>query len=282
MTSDPGRLIVIYLIFGSEHRDSGLAILQNVAARLFPRRETVFLAVDNKLAENYDREFQEPLRYRLIGGDNSTHEFSGWDHGYAFAGDAYDLTSDDVILFANDTFHRRVGRTYLDELTPELIAGIDPTTSTIGYCEDFPRDVRLMDITYRSWIRSNIFFHGKSVADRLVRLAFPLQGDEIFSDDPGTFWSDTTQISENWKAYISSWMFGISDPKYPEYNLHWHAAELPTARNVEFFRTKARCILSEHYMAARLKDWQVPIVNFNKLELKPDRHTAPYYEQQPE
>ncbi len=282
MTQESGRIVIIYLIYGDQYLDSGLTNLKLVAERMFPEREKVTLVVDNVIRQSESYSIDHQLTNRVIGGDNRTHEFSGWDHGYKVACEEYALRDEDIILFANDTFHRRVGLSYLNELTPELLRGHSMTGSTVGYCEDFPRDVRLMGIKYRSWIRSNIFFHPKPIADRLVPLAFPLPPDEIFSGTTEPFWSDTDQISDNWKAYISSWMFGTEDSNYPEYRLHWHAAAQPNAKNLSFFQTKARCILSEHYMAARLFDWGIPIIDFNMLERKPDRHVAPYYQQQPE
>jgi hypothetical protein len=280
MSGQHRRLLVIYLIFGRVHLDSGLAVLKTIADRMFQDREALALVVDNAVTTDI-----EPLGGvfpgEITGGDNRLHEFSGWDHGYGIARERYRLTDDDVILFANDTFHRHVGRSYLDELTPELLSRRDDPIGAIGYVEDFPRPVHLLGIDYRWWMRSNIFFFSKPVADRLRPLAFPLAPEEIFSEDIRTFWRDTDKISKNWRAYISSWVFGIEDPDYPEYRLHWHSARLPDVESWEYFKIKVRCILSEHYMAARVFQWNIPVIDFNMLECKPDRHTAPYYKQQP-
>jgi hypothetical protein len=59
----------------------------------------------------------------------------------------------------------------------------------------------------------------------------------------------------------------------------WHKAEPLTAANKAFFRIKALCILSEHYMGARLANWRVPIIDFNLLERTSDRHIGNYQRQ---
>jgi hypothetical protein len=280
MTSKANRIYINFLVHGSEQLESGLSHIETILDKMFPGVPRTWLVVDNSVNQSMVQQIN-PDRW-LISGDNSLWEFSGWDHGYKFIRDQFCLVTGDVIIYANDTFHRRAyslgGISHLDEFNADILRGHDLTQEVIGYLDDFPRSVTLIDIKYDSWLRSNIFMIPADIAERLYPLVFPLSPDEIFSGNMQKFWGETSKISENWKAYISSWLFGTKNPAYPEYRLHWHKVQQVNSDNWEFFKIKARCILSEHYLTARLHDWGVPIIDTNRFEKKIDRHIAPYYE----
>jgi hypothetical protein len=84
-------------------------------------------------------------------------------------------------------------------------------------------------------------------------------------------------MSDNWKAYISSWLFGAEDARFPEYRLKWIRSEKLSPDNRRYFQSKAISILSEHYLTARLLKSKVRIFDFNIYPKTPDRHTSPYY-----
>ncbi|MCC8401219.1 hypothetical protein LJ655_04795 [Paraburkholderia sp. MMS20-SJTN17] len=272
------RVIALFLVYGRTYADEGLSHIRKMVERMLPNAKLQIIIIDNKIDqpfENMDGPIWE------VAGDNTLGEFTGWDHGYQFAKRVLDLNADDLILFANDTFFRRNyrdgGVSYMDFFERSIVEGHDLTRECIGYLDDFPRSVELMGIRYTSWIRSNIFFLPFNVCENLGKLTFPLPEEEIFASDYHTFWGDTRKISDNWKAYISSWLFGYVDPKFPEYQLHWHSARKPDAENFAFFKRKARAILSEHYLTARLHAAGIPIIDTNLFPRLSDRHTAPYY-----
>ncbi|WP_233800165.1 hypothetical protein [Paraburkholderia sp. HP33-1] len=272
------RVIALFLVYGRTYADEGISHIRKMVERMLPNAKLQIIIIDNKIDqpfENMDRPIWE------VAGDNTLGEFTGWDHGYQFAKRVLDLNADDLILFANDTFFRRNyrdgGVSYMDFFDRSIVEGHDLTKECIGYLDDFPRSVELMGIRYTSWIRSNVFFLPYNVCENLGKLTFPLPEEEIFASDYRTFWGGTGKISDNWKAYISSWLFGYSDSKFPEYQLHWHSARKPDAENFAFFKRKARAILSEHYLTARLHAAGIPIIDTNLFPRLSDRHTAPYY-----
>ena len=272
------RVIALFLIYGRAHMDEGIAQIRKIIGQMLPEAKLHIIVTNNKFSQPYEDASGEIFE---ISGNNFLGEFTGWERGYEYAKRALNLNSDDLILFANDTFFRRQyregGLGYIDFFDRCLVEGHDLTKECIGYLDDFPRTVELMGIRYTSWIRSNLFFIPFDVCERLGKLAFPLSEQDIFSLDPRVFWSDTDKISVNWKAYISSWLFGEADPAFPEYQLHWHSAKPVNEENFAFFRRKARAILSEHYLTARLHAMNCPIIDSNLFARQPDRHTAPYY-----
>jgi hypothetical protein len=274
----PDRIAIIYLVYDNRDIEGSLNLLRATTARLYGDCATSTVIVDNaSVASSGLRAWTNGDL--VVAGDNRLHEFSGWERGYEVACDAFDLTDRDLVLFANDTFDRLAHRGYLDTLDRKLVENRDVCSSSVGFCDDFPGDARLLDLTYRWWFRSNIFIHPKATVDRLLPLSFPAREKDLFSSDPGEFWNDSDLISENWKAYVSCWLFGAYDRRFPEYQLVWHKAEPLTAANTAFFRVKAFCILSEHYMGARLANWRVPIIDFNLLEQTSDRHLGNYERQ---
>jgi len=271
----PDRIVIIFLVYANRDVGRNVSLLRSIIERMFGYCSASAVIVDNaSSACNACRSWTDGDLF--VSGDNRLHEFSGWERGYSIANDEFKLKDDDLILFANDTFVRQAHLGYLDALDRKLIQNRDVAISSIGYCDDLPRKARLLDLVHRWWFRSNIFIHPKATVDRLLPLRFPLDGKELFSDDPRTLWNDSNLISENWKAYISCWLFGAYDRRFPEYKLVWHKAEPLTAANRSAFQIKALCILSEHYMGARLANWRIPIIDFNLHERTVDRHLGNY------
>ena len=270
-------IIVLYLVYGEEHASEGLEVLNKIAKRMFPGSSIRVVIIDNALPADYQKEKSGNI---VIGGENSMFEFSGWDRGVRYMLKNMGAGDSTLVFFANDTFHRRAykdGGDFLDVFDRAIVENRDFMNSAIGYLDDFPKNVVLNGIVYNSWIRSNIFILPANLVKKLYPLSYHIDPSEIFSSNADEFWSDTDLISDNWKAYISSWLFGKSNDAYPEYSLHWIKAEPYNAENREFFKKKALCILSEHYLTARLFDWGVPIIDTNIYGKKPDRHIAPYY-----
>ena len=277
LLSAPDKIIIIFLVYGDKYLASGMEQLTVIVSRMFPDSKVELVVVDNALNSSYCHNENGVM---IIGGDNALWEFSGWDRGVDYVKKNFLLSSKTMMLFANDTFHRRAykdSENFLDVFDMPILTGRNVLESAIGYLDDFPRDVSLCGIKYRSWIRSNIFFLPTSVVDKVYPISKTIDPLLVFSNDYKKFWTDTELISNNWKAYIASWLFGIENPEYPEYCLHWLKAAPVTPENHEFFKKKALCIIAEHYLAARLFDMEVPIIDTNIFEKKNDRHTSAYY-----
>lgn len=274
------EIFVLYLVYNAVELEKDSFCMKSIAARMFPEAKINFIIVDNALDSGYVD--KKSATCFLIGGDNRCSEFSGWDHGVSFIKQQFNLSDSTVVMFANDTIMTRSytsGPSYLDVFDAPILAGRDVTQSAIGYVDDFPRLVKLNGIKYNSWIRSNIFCLPLSIVNVVSPLTVSFSMEQVFSSDINQFWSSSELISDNWKAYISSWLFGIESSAFPEYKLHWLKAGQLNEDNWEFFKKKALCILSEHYLSARLYKLEIPIINTNIFEKKNDRHIFPYYQQ---
>lgn len=280
------RIIILFLAYGDSHILSGLRKVSLIANSMFPDSEIHVVLIQNNLncflaRENYCM-FNNFKSFNCIYGDNTLFEFSGWDHGFNYVKDKFNPSSHDLILYVNDTFHRRNykdgGSSFLEFFNADIIEGLEDQEFALGYLDDFPRPVKLFNIEYSSWIRSNIFILSYSIAKRIHPLQFPLSKNLIFNDQ-GVFFKDTELISANWRAYISSWLFAEKSDLYPEYSLNWIKSQPLSDGNRIFFQKKALAILSEHYLSARLHAQQIIIIDANKFLKRVDRHTTPYYEE---
>ncbi len=272
------RTFILYLSYGLNLSDSGLKRIDEISSNLIESSEKIYILIDNKRS-NYYSKLDD--RTHLISGDNTTLEFSGWDVGYKFIDDNFNLNVNDIIIFANDTFDKRNysdgGREYLKYFDKKYLEKIIFSNLAIGYMDDFPKTVNLMGIEYKSWIRSNIFVISYDLAKKIYPLSFPIARDYIFGTVQERFFKPNMYISENWMAYISSWLFGHEDPNYPEYRLRWLKFEVLSEENRSFFQKKCLAILSEHYLSARLHYLGANIINLNKFPLRVKRHIEPYY-----
>lgn len=276
ISTEPDKIIILYLVYGKESLQDGLSILERIAYRMFPHSIIESLVVDNSIQQCH----YKVGNTTYISGNNKLREFSGWDHGLLHILNYFEFSDTTQILFSNDTFYQRNyrdGPNFLDVFDRPILQDRDLTNSAIGYLDDFPREVTLNGVNYSCWIRSNIFYLPLKVADKLYPLTAPFSDDMIFSTDPEVFWSDTSLLSHNWKAYISSWLLGAESDQYPEYKLHWINARPATSSNFEYLKVKARCILSEHYLSSRLFEMGLNIIDTNIFEKRRDRHTSNYY-----
>ncbi|MEP2944634.1 MAG: hypothetical protein ABJN11_10470 [Lentilitoribacter sp.] len=277
--SSIGKIYINYLVFGHENSREGHELLLKICNRMFPMTEVITVEVDNSRSQFCA---QENNNYHRISGNNTCFEFSGWDAGFKYIKQTFDFQCNDLIVYANDTLHRRSyangGNKFLDIFDFPIVEGKDLSEVAIGFLDDFPKDVTLMGMTQHQWIRSNIFMISSDVATQLHPLVFPLEKEYVFGGEGEKFFRDIPEISENWRAYISSWLFAENDPNFPEYNLNWLKSEKLTEQNRSFFQTKATTILSEHYLTARLFKWNIEIIDTNHFLLNSDRHVAPYYE----
>lgn len=272
------RIFILYLVFRRNKLDPGLKIIDSICQDLYPNSSITPIIIENACEKN---EIIERGEAYVISGNNSLSEISGWDAGYNFLVKNFSLEDDDVIFYANDTFYKRNysdgGSSYLNFFSSRHLKNVNTSNIAIGYLDDFPKPVTLMGIKYSTWIRSNIFILSNNLSKKLHPFVFPLSKTYLFGGEGEPFFAKIKEISPNWQAYISSWLFGIEDPAYPEYRLKWLNNTPLTEKNRLSMQTKAQAILSEHYLTARLHSMKINIVDTNFFAKRDDRHITPYY-----
>lgn len=275
------KVYILYLVYKDKNEKKGTAILSEICKKLFPVSKQIIITIDNSIENSNVFKDESGVR---ISGNNTAFEFSGWDAGYDYLINNFIVRSEDFILYANDTFHQRSyadgGLSYLEFFDAKFydFQSADMRNVAIGYLDDFPKKVFLMNIHYVQWIRSNIFILSSEVSKKLHPLTFPIKKEQLFGASGEPFFKETQYMSKNWRGYISSWLFGSQDVKYPEYNLTWIKFAALNELNRDFFKIKCIAILSEHYLSARLQSLGVQIFNTNLFPKRENRHQTNYYQ----
>jgi hypothetical protein len=273
------KVFVVGLCFGQEHVTGMLTVAEQFCERNFAGHELVHVVVDNKIQDG--DAYCAPFGI-CIPGDNTCFEFSGWQKGLDFIRGMHSPSPSDICVLLNDTVHRRNyatgGNRFFDDFVIRNESSSWPLRWAAGYLDDFPAPTTVNGLEFSTWIRSNFVVFNWACLDLITPLVFPRTENDLFVDNVSEgFWRDGAPLSENWKAYISSWMFGAEDPRFPEYRLKWIRAQKLSEDNRDDFRKKAICILSEHYLTARLQKNGVEIFDFNIYPKLANRHLTPYY-----
>jgi hypothetical protein len=252
------RIFAVYLQLGDQHQAAGLGELRRQVKRLFPRSPASFLVIDNALPAAAVPMVDGDVT--LLAGDNSNREFSGWDRGLAWLRAHREVATTDIILLANDTFHRSYGIEYLQLFRPAAVGWALRRDALVGYMDAFPEPVQAFGRELRSWVRTSFVV---TTAGTLYAL-LPLQlGDvdaQVFSSTPGQFFGPDAPLSDRYQAYLHTWLFGerVGTDGFEE---RWHSQAQLTEANSESMRQKARCIFAEHQLSARARDLGVPVVD---------------------
>jgi hypothetical protein len=218
------KVYILYLVYGEELHNKGITVLCEICSKLFPAKEQIKITIDNSIESNF---ISINKSFIKISGNNTAFEFSGWDAGYNFLITNFKVDDDDFILYANDTFYKRSyadgGSSYIDFFDAKFydFENWDMRESAIGYLDDFPKKVSLMNINYSYWIRSNLFVLSSKVSKKLHPLTYPTKKEYLFGGYGEPFFRPNDQISKNWMAYICVWLFGDQNMQYPEYKLNW-------------------------------------------------------------
>ena len=272
------RIFVVGLCFGRAHCDDMIKVAQDFCVRNFQSKHTIEVIVDNKLD---DGSIEVSGGKYVIAGDNSCNEFSGWEKGLRYIIQNFSPQPYDVCIMINDTIYRRNygegGERYFDDFKIELGPEGWPEQWAAGYLDDFPAPAIINGIEFGTWIRSSFVVFSWSCLSVITPLVFPVTEDILFAQDVSSgLWAEEAPLSENWKAYMSSWLFGEKNPRFSEYEASWYGSEPLNADNQLVFRKKALCIMSEHYLTARLRKAHITFFDFNTYPKRPDRHMVSF------
>lgn len=178
------RLAVVFVEYerGKAHTaDQTFATLQQYLATLKKGCEITYLRVDNT---DENRPLTEISNNTYaVGGDNSAHEFSGWQRGIDTLASLQ--CNYDLALIINDMF-LKPGPSFLqDYATPELLKRSLTENKIIGRIDTTGQNYILFDYDVSSWICTNCFLVPKKAANALGNMV--LINDNIHQIFPRTY-----------------------------------------------------------------------------------------------
>jgi hypothetical protein len=251
------RVFAIFLQYGPDHSAEGMKVLRQQMQRLFQGGRASYLVVDNAL--DVSAPFQVEGDVTRLPGDNSNREFSGWDRGLQWLRSSCAISPNDIVVLANDTFHRSYGTDYLDLFHPKDVARALRSNALIGYMDAYPEPVTLFSHRLRSWVRSSFVISTARTVFRLTPLQIGDVDDLVFSRAPNQFFRPDAPLSERYREYVQTWLFGEEPAE--GFREAWHSQAQLTEANRDAMRAKAKCIFAEHALSAKARELPVKLVD---------------------
>ena len=255
---------VVYLQFGSEHFQDGYGHLVGLLNEWFPENPRRICVVDNSLEGDFEISLNSDTD--LVSGDNTARDFSGYDRGIRWLNSACASRRRLIWVFANDTFHRDLGVATSRYFTKTVVRFGLEKRAFVGFEDSYPKTVEIFGLKLRRWMRTNFFILPGDVVDRVYPLTMQFIDSEVFGGTPNSFFRRPSPLSENYRNYLCTWLFGKRDPRR-EFRFVWRSAERLTRENLTDFQIKAKAILSEHYLSARIQALGTKIFPVNNPRL---------------
>lgn len=244
----PARLAVVYVQHDREKHRGGLPALLGALSLL--SAETTVVVVDNLQPGDWVHSVTGNLHH--VGGDNAHWEFSAFDKGVDWL--ARQGIEIDVYAFATDAL-LAYGADFLDLIDDSVIDCARRYSACIGWIDSFMERCEVLGYAYEAWLRTSLVFVPARVLPFLQPLAPKLNDEDLFGDTPDTPFRPAAPVSENLRRLLVEWLTtgGSSEADEGRLGHAWHSQFDLDAESFERFKSKAKAILREHLLSARLK-----------------------------
>lgn len=177
-----------------------------------------------------------------ILGTNELHEFSGWQDGIDYIASKYCI--DFPIVFVNDTVntHRYFSFFRKKAFLKSFASNSDSFlgfTSRMAKSNNFILD----GVEMHLWVSTYMFCLSPNILFALDYKLYDIQEINLFvlgGDDESVFFSSL--LSEELRSHLQKWLFGGG----------WYKSQKLTIDNSFFFEKKAKCILAEKLLSAKV------------------------------
>jgi glycosyltransferase involved in cell wall biosynthesis len=244
------KILCLYLRYGADEHAEGLEQLQRWYRNNLSRSRAKIWIVDNRISGDFDG--YDLSGHRLLGGDNSCWEFSGWQK--VVNAHRSELRQYDVIHFVTSAFNKLYTR-YLDHFSEDQLDLVVRDRVCLGHIDSYDEPIEILGEMSQSWIRTCFFFLSPASLSKVGPLV-SFNDHNLFFDSNGMF-KPSGPISEKYKENISRWLSGGEMQ-----GLVWHGAIESAGK----FRAKAMAILNEHMLAIRLRRAGVKLVDLHWLD----------------
>lgn len=195
----------------------------------------------------------------VLHHDNSGMEFGAYQAGLDRVLNEIDP---EWVLFANDTFavHHPFGKVHREKLVMELHRS-PQHSAIIGQVASLPRSYAMDGLRTHRWMTTNLF--------ALNRAALKALNGKIYVPELEALVTETSEMTKFFppnidkilRDHLEAWLF------LAHAGWHWYASEPLTTSNAAKMARKARSILQEKYLAARLEQLGAEFINLNDLSV---------------
>ncbi|MDB4975340.1 MAG: hypothetical protein JWN48_3681 [Myxococcaceae bacterium] len=239
---------MVYVVALLYYRES-FALVQRELRKLEHALADSGLRVYVQLVINRAELNPSDLSYPYVTHDNTGLEFGGYQRGLSELESR--LTDDDTVLFLNDTFctHHYVSRVVQRRLVAALLrARAAKVPLVAGNLDRASHSFRVDGVLMERWVSTWMFALNAAALRALeLKLYCPERDQDIVGGSSlKTFFGPACE--PYLRAYIAGWLFyddGASD--------RWYKAAPLSEANAEMMAAKARAIVQEKYLYARLE-----------------------------
>ncbi|MDQ2842602.1 MAG: hypothetical protein M3Y72_16485 [Acidobacteriota bacterium] len=238
------RIVTIFARHGSEKYPDAEQKVNEIFARQLPRIERRAIVIDNSLPSEFV-EGSSPSRV-LIGGENSSWEFSAWNKGLDFLGD--EVWSYDLVHLATSAFYSLYVK-YLEHFDQTMLEAINRRPVCLGHIDTYNERVRISSFHSQHWIRTSFLFAPPTELKILRTLASLSNPFHLFGSGPHEPFVPEGFISRNYQSYVLDWLTGTDIGQ----GSIWHSKIALTDESWPLFKEKATAIFNEHLLSIRLR-----------------------------
>jgi hypothetical protein len=262
------EIYLVLLEFGRRHEQASLDLLISTLGRVCPGATPRTVIVDNALDGRMGPTVAVELEHDIhrVSGDNTMHEFSGWDLAITWLEQRYAPAPASIVVLANDTIVRADKHDRVRDMPADRVAAAS-RGALVGWIDEYPRSVELFGLAIRQWIDTSLVLAEWRTLAALRPLARP-PADDVFADDWHAIFREPSPLSENYRAYLKTYFFGDRGDR--EFEHGWYAQEPLTEGNFDAFKLKLRCVFCEHLLSARARARGIPLVDIRPQALPID------------
>jgi hypothetical protein len=237
------NILTILARFGTDQYPHAAEEIAAIFERQMPSVERSVIIVDNALPRDTVGETGSDV---LMGGDNSTFEFSAFDRAVEFVGPR--IWSYDLIHFATSAFNT-LYVAYLDRFDEQLLNAVARRPVSVGHIDCFNEPVEVLHFRSQHWIRSCFFFMPPTEVKALGRFVSISDPRLCFSGNPDAPFREDAPLSSIYRRYITDWLTGGDIGQ----GVEWHSSFALTHATLPSFERKTLCIMNEQLLGIRLR-----------------------------
>jgi hypothetical protein len=252
-------LYTIFVQYTTEQTESALRHLNKLERILTPLGASERIMIDNYLPNETSIILDSQVIY---GGDNTYMEFSGWQIGLEKLVSKVKINDKDVILIANDSFHRNYKPDWIEGFNGKHFHLASKKKYLIGWTDQFIDPINIMGKERKGWIRSNCFIINYGLLRQILPFFIEQKPDSIFTKKNNSFFKENSPLPFTYREYLKVWLFGEKSSHINFYN-QWYKSEPLNENNYDFFIRKAYSIICEHSFSFRAVDAGGKLLSIN-------------------
>ncbi len=233
---------VIFVSYYSDYFNRSFEILKNISFSV--SKNSKFIIVNN----NPLNHIPNSKSYDVIVSDNRFWEFSAWEDGIKYIEDNYDVSDDDVVIFANDTFCQHRPFSFWDSklFSRKFRALHNHKNAVVGDIDSFGSSFTLQGKSAKEWISTYLFAMSFKNVRKCLPLSSFIESDIKISNDKIKGVDASNEILE----HLERWLF-------PKDGGGWYKSN--SVGNT-IIKKKLIAILNEKHLSCKISDNRIDMI----------------------